>query len=521
MQEKRIICEMLKNFRQFAKKIIFRLPFRYQKIFYLTWDKIKNPPKLNFKISTAYLELSEDAKKLKLVGFLKVYNEVKSGNLERVLRHLEIFCDEIVVCDCQSTDNSLEIIKKYTNHILIEPNDFKNELFVKQKMLDYALKLNPDWIVWLDADEVFDREGELGGIRKLCDYGNKHGIDGFSFQEINLWKSKKFYRVDEFWGKGWYVRLWKNNGKLKFNVLPYLHQQQYPSGLNQIKNSKVKVIHFGFSSPELIKTKHEMYKKFGLSGYPLNRIIDENGIRLKSINIDWFPLSVFKVSVVVLIYKSTKYIDFVWKSFKKHTKNADFLFIANDATKEVKKYLRIKNLPHLIFENKDKSEHYLNRVYRAWNYGGFNAPGDIIVFVNSDMAFSKNWLENLLKNLNQKSIICSRLIESGKLSSGQYAISKNFGKTHKQFKESEFEKFAEEIKKPEIKKGGLFMPCAIYKDLFVKSGGYPIGNRKEKDGSETSGDYILFYEKLKPMGIQHYTSFDSIVYHIQEGELDE
>lgn len=101
---------MLKNLKQFAKKIIFRLPFRYQKTFYLAWDKIKNPPKLNFKISTANLGLSEDAKKIKLIGFLKVYNEVKSGNLERVLRHLKTFCDEIVVCDCQSADNSLEII---------------------------------------------------------------------------------------------------------------------------------------------------------------------------------------------------------------------------------------------------------------------------------------------------------------------------------------------------------------------------------------------------------------------------
>jgi len=178
-------------------------------------------------------------------------------------------------------------------------------------------------------------------------------------------------------------------------------------------------------------------------------------------------------------------------------------------------------LPHLIFENEDKNEYYLKRVYRAWNYGGFNAPGDIIVFVNSDMAFSKDWLENLLKNLNKKRIICSRLVESGKMPSGQYAISKNFGQAYKEFKGEEFEKFAEEVKKPEIRRDGLFMPCAIYKDIFIKSGGYPIGNRKEKDGSETSGDNILFYEKLKPMGVEHFTVFDSIVYHIQEGELDE
>lgn len=509
-------------FKKNIKKVVNKLPFSIQKLVYLLWYELHRPILSFFEIpiDTSCL-VNPMAKNIKLIGFLKNYNEVKSGNLERVLRHLKTFCDEIVVCDCQSTDGSLEIIKKYTSHILVEPNDFKNELFTKQKMLDYTLKLNPDWIIWLDADEVFDREGELGGIRKLCDYGNKHGIDGFSFQEINLWKSEKFYRVDEFWGKGYYVRLWKNNDKLKFNVSSFLHQRQYPSGLNKVKNAKIRAIHFGFSSPEFIKNKYEVYKKFGLSGYSLNRIINEDGIRLKPMNIDWFPLSIFKISVVALIYKSTGYIDFVWQSFKKYTKNADFLFIANDATKEVKEYLGVKNLPHFIFENKDKSEYYLNRVYRAWNYGGFNAPGDIIVFVNSDMAFSPEWLENLLKNLRKDRIVCSRLVESGKIPSGKYAISKNFGQTYKEFNDKSFQKFAKEITKSELHKGGLFMPCAIYKDLFVKSGGYPIGNRREIDGSDTSGDYILFYEKLKPMGVQHYTSFDSIVYHIQEGELDE
>jgi len=65
------------------------------------------------------------------------------------------------------------------------------------------------------------------------------------------------------------------------------------------------------------------------------------------------------------------------------------------------------------------------------------------------------------------------------------------------------------------------MPCAIYKDLFVNSGGYPIGNREKKSGKIISGDWIFFYEKLKPMGIKHYAVYDSLVYHIQEGEMND
>ena len=80
--------------------------------------------------------------------------------------------------------------------------------------------------------------------------------------------------------------------------------------------------------------------------------------------------------------------------------------------------------------------------------------------------------------------------------------------------------FVKKITKRKTLKSGMFMPCAIYKDIFVKSGGYPIGNRTEKSGKITSGDWVFFYENLKLLGIKHYCVFDSIVYHIQEGEMD-
>lgn len=40
--------------------------------------------------------------------------------------------------------------------------------------------------------------------------------------------------------------------------------------------------------------------------------------------------------------------------------------------------------------------------------------------------------------------MCSRLVESGKIPSGKYAISKNFGQTYKEFDDGAFQKFAKE-----------------------------------------------------------------------------
>lgn len=463
-------------------------------------------------------------KKIKLVGFVKCYNEGQTGNLERCLKHLASFCDDIVLCDDSSSDNSLEIAKKYTNHIIILPNEFKKELEHKQKLLELALSLNPDWIVSLDPDEIFDREGELGGIRALCAYGDKHGIDSFSFQYHNLWKSQDQYRVDELWYKNWQPKLWKKKDGLRFNIKEGLHLRQYPLGLNADRRTDIRLVHYGFDSQDKVEKKYAVYRKLGQNGWALERIKDEKGIVLKRFSRDWLPFSTFKITVICLIYKSISYAKFVHDSFYKYTRaagsNVDFLFVANDPTDKLVSYLQENSIPHMIFRNDDPNEYYLKRVYRAWNYGGLNADCDVMVFVNSDMAFSEGWLDNLVRNLRSDRIVTSRLVESGKLRSGQYGIEMNFGHTNLEYDDIKFQEYATKVSSPKLKSGGLFMPCIIYKDVFVKSGGYPIGNRTEKDGSITPGDKIFFYENLHSLGIKHYTAFDSIVYHIQEGEMD-
>jgi len=227
--------------------------------------------------------------------FLQIYNELEKGNLGRVLKHMKRFCDDIVIYDDGSTDNSFDLASQYTNYIIKgAKNDFGNELSHKQELLNLASTLNPDWIIWLDADEVFDKKGELYGIRTLCKFGMEKNIDGFSFQEFNLWRNVKQYRTDKTWNKLYQIRLWRNNSKLKFDIKSGLHQKLHPIGLQKICSSDIKVIHYGFSSAENIQQKYEMYKKHGQTGLLLERIEDENSLKVKKFEKEWFPLSVLE-----------------------------------------------------------------------------------------------------------------------------------------------------------------------------------------------------------------------------------
>lgn len=236
-----------------------------------------------------------------------------------------------------------------------------------------------------------------------------------------------------------------------------------------------------------------------------------------------------KINVVGMIYKSINYLDFMIYNINKYCldDNIDYNIIANNATDKVLSYLKNNNIKHIVYEDPFPDDYYLNRVYRAWNFGGFNTDCDILIFINSDMAFTPYWINNLIKNLTLFTIPCSRLIESTKLKSGQHAIEKNFGQNSNQFDEIEFIKYCNNISSNEIKTGGLFMPCAFYKQDFVESNGYPEGNiyvdgiGKHKSPIIMSGDYYFFYKNPIMKNKSHITVFNSLVYHIQEGEKDE
>jgi len=224
---------------------------------------------------------------MKIVGFVKMHNEAERGNLERCLKNLKKYCSNIVIYDSGSTDNSVEVAKKYTDYIITGKDDFKAELLQKQELLEYALKLKPEWIFWIDPDEILEKRG-FEGIKKLCKFGDTFGVDGFAFHEINLWRSECWYRLDNQFNNKWDIRLWKAKPELKFNTSLGLHRPQHPLGLQRILPCNLQIIHYGFSTVELIVQKYKTYKALGQTGWALSRLIDERTLKLAPVNIQWF-----------------------------------------------------------------------------------------------------------------------------------------------------------------------------------------------------------------------------------------
>jgi len=246
------------------------------------------------------------------------------------------------------------------------------------------------------------------------------------------------------------------------------------------------------------------------------------------------------VEVIALVYKSVDYLRFIVNQFKQDICLVDgwdvgFRIVANDATDEVLAELGETDIPHSVFNSKRPEEFYLNRVYSAYNHCVHSSNYDNVCLINSDMAFSEGWLANLLKHHDGTNIPCSRLVESGKMASGQYGInlgSMHFGRSPNEFDDESWQIFAKLTKEDAIVDGGLYMPCVFEKARFIEAGMFPRGNLFNVNGSIEvghandkpffmSGDAFFFSEVLESrFNMKHITVLDSIVYHIQEGEKD-
>jgi hypothetical protein len=222
------------------------------------------------------------------------------------------------------------------------------------------------------------------------------------------------------------------------------------------------------------------------------------------------------LEVVAMIYKSVDYLDFIRDQMNRYCQSNLALVstrvVANDPVPEIEDRMTSQDS---VYHDDKPNDYYLNRVYRCWNYCVETSKSDMVVLVNSDMAFSPNWLDPLIEAYHARMLPVSRLVESGKLRPGRYCIEKDFGKSPKEFDESAWLSFAKKYREVETNVKGMFMPVLFDREEFVQSKGYPHGNV----GAMSGDDYFFrLFESFS--GRQHVTCFDSLVYHIQEGEKD-
>lgn len=225
-----------------------------------------------------------------------------------------------------------------------------------------------------------------------------------------------------------------------------------------------------------------------------------------------------RVTVGMLAYKDPRWVEFALEGLMNTQGPPDqIIVLGNDPSPE----LVASGLLTHTFVNPDPNEYYLNRVYRAWNHLVKICDTELIVLMNSDMYVSDWWLHNLLDayHWDQSTVPCSLLVESGRIPSAMPEWVRALGTTPETFDRETFNHLCCSLRagfgtrEHQIEPGRLYMPVMFRRQDFLELGGYPEGNV-----NGVPGDQILF-NKYKDAGYKHITVKNSVVYHVQEGEM--
>lgn len=186
--------------------------------------------------------------------------------LEKVLLHAARYIDQAVILDDASTDETVEICRRclapIPHQIISNPESgFHNEIALRKQLWNLAGATQPDWILVLDADEVFDDEimTVLPHLLANPDAGS------YSFRLYDMW-SETCYREDNYWQAHKHYRPF---------LVRYLPDQEYTwqetplhcgrlplnTGIWQEICCQVRLQHWGWSRPADRLKKYYRYKE--------------------------------------------------------------------------------------------------------------------------------------------------------------------------------------------------------------------------------------------------------------------
>lgn len=200
------------------------------------------------------------------LGVMRVKNEARwiAESIESLLP----LCDRIVVFDDHSTDNTVEVCRKFEQVTVWESafNDLE-EARDKTWLVDRATELYPtDWVFMLDGDEVLEAYGPDKIRRHIA---NAPGVRVLSFHVPYYWNDTEHVRIDGSFGKfvrgsAFRVSDLPMGGKIFSNNLYAkhgLHCGCIPASLLGCQTNPLNVAlwHYGYMDAETRRRKYEFY----------------------------------------------------------------------------------------------------------------------------------------------------------------------------------------------------------------------------------------------------------------------
>ena len=186
--------------------------------------------------------------------------------LPMVLQEVRHYIDEAVIIDDASTDNTLEVIYEILHDIPVHiihntQSKFANEHTLRKQQWQAVIQTDPDWILNIDADQVF----EISMRTEIKQLTNQTSIDVWCFRLYDFW-DMNHYRDDQYWSAHYtyrpFLMRYRKNFAVQWKETPQ-HCGHFPLNILSLPNGKseIRLKHFGWAKPEDRLAKYKRYQQ--------------------------------------------------------------------------------------------------------------------------------------------------------------------------------------------------------------------------------------------------------------------
>lgn len=216
-----------------------------------------------------------------------VRNEA-SGYLKEMLNSCIQYIDDAVIIDDASTDNTVQLcedILAKIPHKIIKNKDslFATEWRLRKLQWEETIKMEPEWILFLDADEIFEPNfgKEIKNLLK-----SDPTVYVYAFRMYDMW-DMSHYREDTLWKAhcNYEPLMLRYDDKFSylFARLTSQHCGRMPSNIKYLKcaNSSLRLKHYGWVNASKRMEKYHRYMTLDPEGkdgslVKYKSILDEN-----------------------------------------------------------------------------------------------------------------------------------------------------------------------------------------------------------------------------------------------------
>lgn len=193
-----------------------------------------------------------------IYGMMRIKNEARW--IERVLLEMLPVCEQILILDDHSTDETVQICRSIKRVMVFEsPFEGLQETRDKNWLLEQIERIArpDDWILALDGDEEL-APGAREEILRLV--SQPSGIDAYRFQVLYLWDRPDQIRVDRWYADFRRASLFRLRPGARFGSSNGggFHCGN-TAGARSVGNCDVKLLHWGYMNREDRIRKYEWY----------------------------------------------------------------------------------------------------------------------------------------------------------------------------------------------------------------------------------------------------------------------